>query len=160
MFKSRGRAEDAKGRKRTMVTAACSVTGLVIGQSTYAQGDDLWGEWNSPLAVRKQNKGKEKKDPKNKTSEVDTGNELSSEVRNEGTNSLNYGKIVTGVLFFGFWLALTLLIIGVAIELNKKSVANVNGVLRVGLKFGLWFASMFAISLIGVIFYAIWGFLF
>ena len=67
---------------------------------------------------------------------------------------------MTGVLFFGFWLALTLLIIGVAIELNKKSVANVNGVLRVGLKFGLWFASMFAISLIGVIFYAIWGFLF
>ena len=41
MFKSRGRAEDAKGRKRTMVTAACSVTGLVIGQSTYAGGDDL-----------------------------------------------------------------------------------------------------------------------
>jgi hypothetical protein len=73
---------------------------------------------------------------------------------------LNYGKIVTGVLFLGFWLTLTLLIIGVAIELNKKSVANVNGVFRIALKFGLWFASMFAIYLIGVIFYAIWGFLF
>jgi hypothetical protein len=142
-----------------MVTAACSVTGLVIGQSTYAQGDDLWGEWNSPKKLMPK-KEEEKKDPKNKTSEVDTGNEFSSEVRNEGTNSLNYGKIVTGVLFFGFWLALTLLIIGVAIELNKKSVANVNSVLRIALKFGLWFASMFAIYLIGVIFYAIWGFLF
>jgi len=151
MFKSQGRAEDAKGRKRTMVTAACSVTGLVIGQSTYAQGDDLSAGWMDP----------DKPIPlKNKTSEVDTGNGLSSEVRNEGTNSLNYGKIVTGVLFFGFWLALTLLIIGVAIELNKKSVANVNSVLRIALKFGLWFASMFAIYLIGVIFYAIWGFLF
>ena len=73
---------------------------------------------------------------------------------------MNHGKFVSGVLFFGFWLALTLLIIGVAIELNKKSVANVNGVFRIALKFGLWFASMFAIYWIGVIFYVIWGFLF